>query len=968
MPDAASGRSPADEALALSELRYRRLFETAKDGILILDAETGMVVDVNPFLIEMVGYSHDQFVRKAVWELGFLKDAIASRDKFIELQRQEYVRYENLPLETAGGKRIDVEFVSNVYLVGRERVIQCNIRDITARRRAESRQALVTQMLAMLNGGSDIRSLVGDLLRLIKAQAGIEAIGIRLREGDDFPYYATDGFPDDFAESERHLCARDAAGELVRDSGGQPVLECMCGSVLSGRFDPTQPFFTANGSFWTNSAAELPGSALDPGGQARMRSRCSAAGYESVALIPIRSDSEVIGLLQFNDRRKGMLTLEIVSFFERIGASIGIALTRQRAAKALEESTAFLNTLLDAIPVPVFYKNMEGRYIGCNQAFATFHGKPREELLGRAVFDIAPPELAEVYRAKDLELYRNPGVQVYDARVKDGQGLMHEVVYHKAVFRDSSGAVGGLIGVMIDVTERLKAEQSNARLATAVEQSAETIVITERDGTILYANPSFERTTGYTREEAVGQNPRILKSGKQSAEFYRRMWAALTAGQVWTGNMINRRKDGALYEEEASISPVRDAAGRIVNYVAVKRDVTSEVQLKDQLRQAQKLEAVGRLAGGVAHDYNNLLMGIMNYVELCRDQIDPAHPIRPWLDEIMHDARRSAEITRQLLAFARKQTILPKVLDLNVSVAGMLKLLRRLIGEDISLAWRPGTPSGLVQLDPAQADQILANLCVNARDAIGGVGQITLETGSITLDADYCASHADAIPGEYVFLAVSDNGCGMDADTLAHVFEPFFTTKGLGMGTGLGLATVYGIVKQNNGLIYVYSEPGQGTTVKLYLPRAATSAVEPVEAAAALPPRGRGETILLVEDEKSLRVTCSLFLEALGYTVLVAETPGDALRLAERHPGDIDLLQTDVVMPGMDGRQLAQRLCAARPGVRVLFMSGYTADVIAQRGVLEQNQSFIAKPFTRHELAHKVRDVLETRPAAPESS
>jgi signal transduction histidine kinase/CheY-like chemotaxis protein len=423
----------------------------------------------------------------------------------------------------------------------------------------------------------------------------------------------------------------------------------------------------------------------------------------------------------------------------------------------------------------------------------------------------------------------------------------------------------------------------------------------------------------------------------------------------------HRRKDGSLFDVEVSVQYQSDQ-GQMVAFLhdisARKQAEEEHAKLQTQFTQAQKMEAVGRLAGGVAHDFNNLLMGIMGYAQLCRDKIAPDHPIRGWLDEITHDSERSAEITRQLLAFARKQTIAPIVLDLNDAVAGMLKLLRRLIGEDIHLAWLPGQNVGSVRLDPSQIDQILANLCVNARDAIAGIGKITLATEKIIVNADFCARHPEAIPGAYVLLAVSDDGCGMDKDTLAQIFEPFFTTKGLGKGTGLGLATVYGIVKQNNGFIYAFSEPGKGTTFKIYLPRIAAETVATTVTNKAELPRGRGETILLVEDEKSLRVTCSHFLDALGYKVLIAETPGEALKMVAGQEGDIHVLLTDVVMPGMDGRQLAQRISAVKPGVKVVFMSGYTADVIAQRGVLDEGVQFLSKPFTRDDLARKMREVL----------
>jgi len=436
------------------------------------------------------------------------------------------------------------------------------------------------------------------------------------------------------------------------------------------------------------------------------------------------------------------------------------------------------------------------------------------------------------------------------------------------------------------------------------------------------------------------------------------MWETLIAGQAWTGHLTNRRKDGASYEVDASISPLRDDVGAIVNYVAVSRDITREQELEAQLWQSQKLEAIGRLAGGVAHDFNNLLMGIMGYVELCRERVPTDSPIRQWLDEIMQGAQRSADLTRQLLAFARKQTVEPRVIDLNEAVAGMLKLLRGLIGEDISLAWVPACEVWPIRVDPGQIDQILANLCINARDAVSGTGRITIETQNASIDADYCAGHAEAVSGEHVVLAVSDNGCGMDRATMERLFEPFFTTKPVGQGTGLGLATVHGIVKQNRGFISVYSEPGKGTTFRIYFPRHAQEVPAGDTPKAVEPTPGGTEVVMVAEDEKNIRAIAALFLQALGYTVLTAPSPDDALRLAAEHAGPIHLLITDVVMPGMSGRDLAARLCETKPQMRCLYISGYTANVIAHQGVLDAGVHFLAKPFTRDALARKVREVL----------
>lgn len=382
--------------------------------------------------------------------------------------------------------------------------------------------------------------------------------------------------------------------------------------------------------------------------------------------------------------------------------------------------------------------------------------------------------------------------------------------------------------------------------------------------------------------------------------------------------------------------------------------------LQNQLNQAQKMESVGRLAGGVAHDFNNMLGVILGFTELSLEAVPAGHPLQDGLLEIRKAAERSADLTRQLLAFARKQTITPKVLDLNETVEGMLKMLRRLIGEHINLAWKPGREIGPLKVDPSQIDQILVNLCVNASDAICGGGAITIETSLVAFDAEACAHHAGCVPGEYVLLAVRDNGCGMDAETVSHIFEPFFTTKGVGEGTGLGLATLYGIVRQNMGFLDVDSVPGQGTTFKVYLPRHMVKAVSPSNATDAAKPFELGHsTILLVEDEPALLNMTRAMLERQGYTVLPAGSPGEAIRLAERHPGQIHLLMTDMVMPEMNGRDLARSLMALYPDIKRLFMSGYTSDVTAQHGIIDEGICFIQKPFSIKDLTAKLREALE---------
>jgi signal transduction histidine kinase len=398
--------------------------------------------------------------------------------------------------------------------------------------------------------------------------------------------------------------------------------------------------------------------------------------------------------------------------------------------------------------------------------------------------------------------------------------------------------------------------------------------------------------------------------------------------------------------------------GDLVDITERKLAEEEKDKLEIQFQQAQKMESVGRLAGGVAHDFNNMLGVIMGHTELALRQVDPASPLNAHLIEISKAAERSADLTRQLLAFARKQIVAPKALDLNEVVAGMLTMLQRLIGEDISLVWWPQVGLWPVRMDPSQFDQLLANLCINARDAIDDVGTITIETGHRVFDEAYCANHLGFNPGDYVRLAISDNGCGMDKEIVGHIFEPFFTTKGVGKGTGLGLATVYGVVKQNNGFVNVYSEPGQGTTFTIYLPRYVGNGAQVQTEQPAGPAIGGQETILLVEDEPAILRMTTAMLEGLGYTVLAADSPDQAMLLAQQHAGEIGLLMSDVIMPEMNGRDLANRLLSSLPRIKVLFMSGYTADIIAHHGVLEAGGAFVQKPFSMQELATTVRKVL----------
>jgi two-component system, cell cycle sensor histidine kinase and response regulator CckA len=513
-------------------------------------------------------------------------------------------------------------------------------------------------------------------------------------------------------------------------------------------------------------------------------------------------------------------------------------------------------------------------------------------------------------------------------------------------------------------------EESLRKLSQAVAQSADMVMVTTREGIIEYVNPAFETLTGYSFEEAFGKTPRILKSGEQDHETYQELWKTILAGNVYRGILVNRRKNGELYYVEESISPVRDVEGRITHFISNGRDLTERVRLEAQLVQAQKMDAIGRLAGGVAHDFNNLLTIITSYSELALDVVADDPALANKIREILLAARRAAELTRQLLAFSRKQPRALRVADLNQVIADIAKTLPRLIGEDIEFSFAAGQKLGKVRVDPVQIEQILMNLSSNARDAMPQGGQLRIETSAINLDEEYADRKQAVIPkGHYAQITVSDTGSGILPEHLPHIFEPFYTTKPETKGTGLGLATVYGIVKQNKGFIWAYSEPKMGTVFKIYLPCVArygqTAEGETFKAEKAV---GGSETILLVEDEQAVRKATAEFLGLQGYTVLEAKDGVDALAVAGTHRSPIELVVTDVVMPNMSGGQLAKELANLRPEARLLFVSGYAGKTVLDHKVVDLETNFLQKPYTLKQLSSKIREALRRGASPPASS
>jgi PAS domain S-box-containing protein len=501
------------------------------------------------------------------------------------------------------------------------------------------------------------------------------------------------------------------------------------------------------------------------------------------------------------------------------------------------------------------------------------------------------------------------------------------------------------------------ANEQVLQLAAIVESSEDAIVGCTLGGVATIWNRGAERLFGYSAEEVIGQ-PTSSNTPLDWPDELRAMKRVRNGEYVAPFETVQRRKDGKEIHVSVSVSPIRERDGRIVGASAISRDISERKRLEQQVRQSQKMEAIGQLAGGVAHDFNNLLTIISGYSEMLLIRLPTNDPGRDLLHEIHKAGERAASLTRQLLAFSRKQIVEPKVLNLNALVSDMEKMLGRMIGEDVTLTTKLAPGLGSVKADPGQIEQVLMNLAVNARDAMPQGGKLTIETANVELDHSDAAQHPEIQPGPYVMLAVTDTGCGMSQEVQARVFEPFFTTKESGKGTGLGLATVYGIVKQSGGYVYVYSEPGHGTTFKVYLPLVKEKISSGKSHGLKVKPRGT-ETVLLVEDEPAVRSLTRFVLQSHGYTVLEASSGVEAIRLTERHRGPIHLLMTDVVMPGMNGRQVAERVTQVKTGFKVLYLSGYTDDAVVRHGILQEEVAFLQKPYTPGSLLQKVRDVLD---------
>jgi len=647
--------------------------------------------------------------------------------------------------------------------------------------------------------------------------------------------------------------------------------------------------------------------------------------------------------------------LHLIALVEDINARKAAEERLDVANKLIQRSEERYRKLMEHSPNAVLVIRNNAIDTANKVAVELFGVSSAKNLIGQRLSDLVSPKTSSQAEETTRRLLEN-GVQLplEEIQICRNDGLQLDVEFSASSLKEDDAIVSLLVGR--NITERKQAEAKHAQLIRSIEQVAESIVITDLKGSILYVNPAFEKVTGYTREEAIGNNPRMLKSGRHPDLFYQTMWKTLRKGETWSGDLVNKRKDGSLFNEVATISPIRDQGGAVINYVAVKRDVTEEQLLRDQLSQAQKMESLGRITGGIAHDFNNILMVIQTYMEALQDRLPVQDGLRENTKQILEAVERGASLTSQMLAFSRKQIISPVVLDLNAVIDETAKMLRRVIGEDIELRVVVSNALWAVKADPGQIVQILMNLCVNARDAMPRGGKLRIATENVSVKKRTAIEQHGVLPGHYVMLSVTDSGEGISKKIQKDIFEPFFTTKDPGKGTGLGLAMVYGIVKQSGGHVWIDSKLGKGARFTIYLPKVAQTVASTLPVQAKAPQRGT-ETLLVVEDENSLRRGICDLLSSLGYTVLAASSGAEALAIACEQ-AHIDLLLTDVVMPKMGGRELAELLRNLQPKVKVIFMSGYTDDAVLRHGIQEQHTAFLQKPFGLSALASKVRDTL----------
>jgi PAS domain S-box-containing protein len=1015
---------------------HRLLFEQMSSAVVIGETtfdEAGKpidyrVVDVNPAFKRLAGLSADDLVGKRVLEVRpHLGPELIERAALVAVSGQP-VEFERHDAESDRSVLIRLSRVGPTW-------VMAMIEDVTDRRRAEAvtrdRNAFIETIIASSGEGlvvfdRDLRYVVWNpRMEEMTGLAADQVLGRRAR--DIFPGTMAAGIEENVRrvletgrpqsrEFEYTVPQTGRSGWSLnthrphRDASGQIIGVIASVRDITARHGAEEALRQSEEQFRTIFDSVGDGVAIwEPGGHFLEVNRvvCERLGYtreellampvgainspESAATIPERVElimqgGAVSAIEATHVRRDGTeMPIEAVSRRVEFRGRLAILTVyrdmteRKRSEAALREQARLMQQLLDAIPIPIVAHYTDGRPRLANAAFAAGPGRPREGLVGRTYGELDQAD-AEMHAAHDRPVLEEGAVETYEANLYFPDGTARRQLLTKAPLRSPGGEIAGMVTAGLDISDRYRTEQalrqSEERFRTLFDFASDAIFIHDPTGNFIEVNRAACERLGYTRDELLAMSPSDLDMPEFAALVPERVSHLMAQGSAFF-ETAHRRRDGTVVPVELSAAVI-DLGGHPA-VLSIARDIserrqaeTERAALEEQLRQAQKMEEIGRLAGGIAHDFNNLLTAIRGNASLALAQLPPDASVRDDLEQIEQASDRAAALTRQLLAFARRTVLQPEVVDLGAIVRRLEPMLRRLLGEDVELVTVCPPTRGAVLADPSQIEQVIVNLAVNARDAMPDGGTLTIETADVELDEAVARSHASATPGPNAMVAVSDTGIGMDAATLEHVFEPFFTTKGPGKGTGLGLATVYGIVRQSGGSIWARSEPGQGSTISIYLPWVETDSIashreSPAEAEPRSEPRSG--TILVVEDDDSVRGFATRVLERAGYEVLSAAS--GAVALAAHAGESFDLLLTDVVMPAMNGREVADRLLARHPGLRVMFMSGHADTTIVKHGILDPSIRYLPKPFTAQSLLAAVDAALAappTDPTAPEVS
>ena len=1013
-------RQQAEAAQQESENRYRRLFEVETDAVMMVDLQTAQILDANPAAELLYGYTREELLRLKATDVSAepeeTSEAIAGAEKYIQLRLH---RHKN-------GTTFPVEISCSEYIHAGRKIHVAAMRDITHRQLAQQAMqrseaqlnfALKTSRIGAwdldLHSHVATRTLIHDqifgyetLLPLWTYEIFLEHVLPADRAEVDRRFREATAAVSDWnfeCRIRRHDGAVRwifAAGGHERNSEGKPVRVSGIVQDITERKQAEEAlraseerlrFVTENArvglvvvnrerryTFANATYAEIldlsspdiigqrVADVLDTLYEAQVRPRLDQAfAGERVNFElkkPLHGEDRFYTVTYEPIKADGVVSLVVV-----VIADIS---SRKQTEETLRESQALYHSLVTQLPVGIFQKDQQGRYILVNPEFCRLKKMQPEDFLGKTPTEFFNDESSQLGRWELANKHAASGEKHHRLIMQTGEYLEQDeehllpggekIFFHAVKFPvlNAAGTVIGTRGVLFNITERKLTEEKIARLATAVEQAAEAIAITDLAGTIEYVNPAFEKITGYSSAEAIGQNPRILKSGKQDAQFYPHLWDTLKRGEIWAGNFTNRRKDGTFFEEEATISPIRNAAGKVINYIAVKRDVTREVQLEAQYRQAQKMEAIGTLAGGIAHDFNNMLAAMFGYGYLLQQDTEGNPEAQENIKEILKAAGRAKDLVQQILTFSRQRDQKREVIRLDTVVKEATKFLRASLPANIQIEMNLAADAPAVLADPTQIYQVTMNLATNALHAMEGrTGRLTVRLESFLPDKNFLQVHPEIRLIEYTRLTIADTGIGMDARTLERIFEPFFTTKPVGKGTGLGLAVVHGIIQSHEGAIIVESKVGEGTTFNLYFPAQAAEATL-TDAMTISAPRGHGEKVLLVDDEVALTTMFRRLLQRLNYQVTTCNSAREAVEIFRQNPAQFDVAITDLTMPEMNGLEVARQLVAIRASLPVVLASGYSAALkeehLREAGVCE----LLEKPVSLHALAEVLQRAL----------